>query len=60
MGRAIASDVRTLDAALAERERVLRVIRAHHAELRRSAFPGSGSSVLLPVGRLERTAMSTS
>jgi predicted nucleotidyltransferase len=31
---AMASDVQTLDAALAERERVLRIIRAHEAELR--------------------------
>jgi uncharacterized protein len=31
---AMASDVRTLDAALAERERVLRIIRTHEAELR--------------------------
>jgi hypothetical protein len=30
----MASDVRALDAALAERERVLRMIRAHEAELR--------------------------
>jgi predicted nucleotidyltransferase len=30
----MASDVQTLDAALAERERVLRIIRAHEAELR--------------------------
>ena len=30
----MASDVKTLDAALAERERVLRIIRAHEAELR--------------------------
>jgi predicted nucleotidyltransferase len=30
----MASDVRTLDAALAERERVIRMIRAHEAELR--------------------------
>jgi uncharacterized protein len=31
---AMASDVQTLDAALAERERVLRIICAHEAELR--------------------------
>ena len=31
---AMASDVKTLDAALAERERVLRIIRAHEAGLR--------------------------
>jgi uncharacterized protein len=34
MGGAMASDIRTLDAALAERERVLRTIRAHEAKLR--------------------------
>jgi hypothetical protein len=34
MDRAMASDVETLDAALAERERVIRTIRAHEAELR--------------------------
>jgi len=34
MGRAMASDVKTLDAALAEREQVLRMIRAHEAGLR--------------------------
>jgi predicted nucleotidyltransferase len=34
MGRAMASDVKALDAALAERERVLRIIRAHEAGLR--------------------------
>jgi hypothetical protein len=34
MGLAMASDVKTLDAALAERERALRIIRAHEAELR--------------------------
>lgn len=31
---AMASDVKTLDAVLAERERVLRLIRAHEADLR--------------------------
>ena len=34
MGRAMASDVKTLDAALAEREQVLRMSRAHEAGLR--------------------------
>jgi uncharacterized protein len=34
MGGAMASDVSTLNAALAERERVLGTIRAHEAELR--------------------------
>jgi uncharacterized protein len=34
MGGAMASDVRTLDATLAERERVLSTIRAHQAKLR--------------------------
>jgi predicted nucleotidyltransferase len=34
MDRAMASDIGTLDAALAERERVLRTIRAHEAKLR--------------------------
>jgi predicted nucleotidyltransferase len=31
---AMASDIQALDAALAERERVLRIIRAHEADLR--------------------------
>jgi uncharacterized protein len=49
MGRAMASDIKILDAGLGERERVLRIIRAHETKLR-----ALGASRLWLFGSLAR------